>query len=73
MSGERRQPDRLGEALRALARARRERRPEPPRDLEARLAALERDVQEVRSRVNALFFTVIAVAVGDFVGRLVVP
>jgi hypothetical protein len=35
------------------------------------LEYLERDVQEVRTRVNALFFAVIAAALGDLVGRLV--
>ena len=68
-------PDRLTEALRALllrpgdARG----RPRPPADDHAaRLEHLEGDLREVRTRINALFFTVIAVALGDLVSRLVV-
>ena len=46
-------------------------RPEPPAtDHDARLEHLEEDVREVRTRVNALFFTVISVALGDLVSRL---
>jgi hypothetical protein len=35
------------------------------------LQYLERDVQEVRTRVNALFFAVLAAALGNLLGRLV--
>ena len=42
-------------------------------DAAARLDTLEREVQEVRTRVNALFFAVIAVAIADLVGRVVLP
>ncbi len=72
-------PDRLAEALRALAPRFGGRpaaaTPPPASDHATRLDHLERDLQdlrqEVRTRVNALFFTVIAVALGDLVGRLV--
>ncbi|GMU41896.1 MAG: hypothetical protein AMXMBFR23_27620 [Chloroflexota bacterium] len=40
-------------------------------DIATRLAALEREVAEVRTRVNALFFTVIAAALGDLLARTV--
>ena len=72
-------PDRLAEALRALLprfgdAPQQDPRP-PASDHATRLDHLERDLQdvrqEVRTRVNALFFTVIAVALGDLVGRLV--
>ena len=72
-------PDRLAEALRALLPRfgdLRQHDPRPPgSDHAARLHHLERDLQDVRqdvrTRVNVLFFTVIAVALGDLVGRLV--
>ena len=35
-----------------------------------RLTRLEDDLREVRTRVNALFFAVIAVGLSDLVGRL---
>lgn len=59
--------DRLGEAIRAWRQARS--RP-PAADVHEQLQYLERDVQEVRTRVNALFFTVLAAALGDLAGRL---
>ena len=62
--------DRLAEAVRALVPRSRTR--SPADDEATRLAHLEEDVREIRTRVNALFFTVIAVALGDLVGRLVV-
>lgn len=40
-------------------------------DAVARLDALEREVQEMRSRVNALFFAVLAAGVAELVGRAV--
>lgn len=62
---------RLAEAIRALKP---KSRPQPPAtDHAARLDHLEENVREVRTRVNALFFTVIAVALGDLVGRLALP
>ncbi len=59
--------DRLAEAIRSLWGA--SARP-PAADEREQLRYLERDVQEVRTRVNALFFTVLAAAVGDLAGRL---
>ena len=71
-------PDRLAAAVRALvARTRSAARSTPPhddapaRDSTARLDALEREVQEMRTRVNALFFAVITAGVGDLVARTV--
>ena len=64
-------PDRLAETLRALLPRARQR--PSARTQQIRLDHLEEDVREVRTRVNALFFTVIAVALGDLVGRLVAP
>ncbi|MEZ4553749.1 MAG: hypothetical protein AB7L91_03160 [Dehalococcoidia bacterium] len=59
--------DRLGEVIRTWRRTRS--RP-PAGDVHEQLQYLERDVQEVRTRVNALFFTVLAAALGDVAGRL---
>ena len=64
---------RLATAIRALIRdalPRRRERP-PASDTATRLDYLERDVSGVRTRVNALFFAVLSVALGDLVGRLV--
>lgn len=61
--------DRLARAVRQAAarwRAPRTSREAPP----DRLALLEDDLREVRTRVNALFFAVIAVGLSDLVGRL---
>jgi len=63
--------DRLATALRRVLGARE--RTGPPRNLDARLDAIERDIAEVRTRVNALFFAVISVAIGDLVVRAVHP
>lgn len=63
-----RRPDPLGRIVRGIARQRAGRaeggkRPElPTRDVHARLDALEHDVREVRTRVNALFFAVLTAA-----------
>jgi hypothetical protein len=59
--------DRLAEAIRSLRGA--TSRP-PTANTREQLQYLERDVQEVRMRVNALFFAVLAAAIGDLVGRL---
>jgi hypothetical protein len=59
--------DRLGDAVRSWRRA--TSRP-PAADVTQQLAYLERDVQEVRTRVNALFFTVLAASIGELAGRL---
>jgi hypothetical protein len=59
--------DRLADAVRALYGA--PQRP-PARDVTQQLEYLERDVQEVRTRVSALFFAVLAAVLGDLVGRL---
>jgi len=72
--GSRRRPDPLGDAVRrfVLGRSHRaEPRPHAGGDIATRLAALEREVSEVRTRVNALFFTVIAAALGDLLARTV--
>lgn len=77
-------PDRLGEALRELGLGH---RPRPPRhplshpvgdaeatpvgDLTVRLTALEENVREIRTRINALFFAVLTAALGDLAGRVV--
>ena len=66
-------PDRLAEALRHILERRAATQPPARSDLPARLDALERDVQETRTRVNALFFAVIAVAIADLIGRVVLP
>ncbi len=60
--------ERLADALRSLRGT--SQRP-PATDLREQLQYLERDVQEVRTRINALFFTVLTVALSDLVGRLV--
>ena len=64
---------RLARAIRGLIRdvlPRRRERP-PASDSATRLDYLERDVSGVRTRVNALFFAVLSVALADLVGRLV--
>lgn len=68
----RRRPDPIGDALRGLLAGSRsrQRRPDPPADVPARLAALERDVQEVRTRIHALFFAVLTAGLGDLAGRM---
>lgn len=67
--------DRLARAVRALMlgeRLRHARPPHPPStDAATRLDAVERDVQEVRTRVNALFFAVLTAGVADVVARMV--
>ncbi len=42
-----------------------------PAAMQLRIQQLEHEVREVRTRINALFFAVIAAALGDLVGRLV--
>ncbi len=59
--------DRLADAIHSLRGT--AARP-PATDLREQLQYLERDVREVRTRVNALFFTVLAAALGDLAGRL---
>ena len=61
---------RLTAAIRALLPRRRT--PPPAGDTATRLDHLERDIQEVRTRVNALFFSVIGIAIAELAGRLVV-
>jgi len=58
--------DPLAAALRRLARRWRHAAPAPADPV----ARLERDVQEVRTRVNALFFAVLTVGLTDLAGRL---
>jgi hypothetical protein len=69
---------RLARAIRGLRVAG---RPAPPasapasaptrRDLRGRVERLEGELREVRGRVNAIFFAVIAVALGDLVARAI--
>ena len=67
-----RRPDPLGHLVRGVARQRAKRAEvTPSRDLRARLDALEHDVREVRTRINALFFAVMTAALGDLAGRVV--
>lgn len=70
------QPDRLARAMRALLLG--DRTVDAPREADAphldhaaRLDAIEREVQEMRTRVNALFFAVITAGVADLVARTV--
>lgn len=72
------QPDRLGEALRVLVRARRAKAAPvvpvtPPSLIEVgvRLASLEREVSEVRARVNGVLFAVVASVLTQVVSRAV--
>ena len=62
-------PDRLAAVLRTLLPRWRAR--PPARTQRARLDHLEADLREVRTRINALFFSVIAVVLGELVGRIV--
>ena len=60
---------------RALLALRRELRGDPPqrppaRDFREQLAYIERDLLEMRTRVNALFFTVLTAAIGQLLARL---
>jgi hypothetical protein len=78
-------PDRLGEALRGLGLGHAPQRPPrhpvrhpagggdsvPAGDLTVRLVALEDNVREIRTRINALFFAVLTAALGDLAGRVV--
>ncbi len=41
--------------------------------VEARLAQLEREVREVRARINTLFYSMLSVALLDLVGRVAWP
>ena len=69
--------DHLALALRRVLAARPRQdggpRDHAPLEVGSRLDALEREVGEVRTRVNALFFAVISVAIGDLVVRAVHP
>lgn len=68
------QEDRLAQAIRSLlprlAGGERRARPDEA-DIPARLDYLEQEIHETRSRVNTLFFAVIAVGLGNLVGRVV--
>ena len=70
-------PDRLAEALRVLARARhaapRIEAAAPPSLAEVglRLSALEREVGEVRSRVNGVLFAVVASVLAQLASKVV--
>ncbi len=63
--------ERLAAAVRAILGHREASLPPPHHEVPARLASLEREVQEVRTRVNALFFAVLTVALTDVVVRAV--
>ena len=72
---DRKQGDPLAAAVRRLA-SRRARSvapagSAPPRDMDSRLTELERELREVRTRINALFFAVLTAALGDLAGRVV--
>lgn len=68
---ERARPDRLFDAVRALLARGRASAPAQHGDDTSRLDALERDVQEIRTRVNGLFFAVITASVMELVTRTV--
>lgn len=59
--------DPLGDAVRRIARGAAPRKD----DVNWRVAELERELQEVRTRINALFFAVLAAALGELAGRMV--
>lgn len=61
--------DRLARAVRRMARRARAQSTGEPVE---RIERVEQELREVRGRVNALFFTVLAVALGDLVGRVLV-
>ncbi len=61
---------RLARAIRALLPFRRRSDPRPA-DPTARLEWIERDLGELRWRLNALFFAVLTAAIGAMVERLV--
>lgn len=67
---DRARPDRLEAAVRAFVARGRASTP-APHEGASRLDALERDVQEMRTRVNALFFAVITASVVELVTRTV--
>lgn len=67
---ERPRSDRLSEVLRTLLL--RPHRRTPATTQRGRLDHLEEDLREVRTRVNALFFTVIAVGLGDLLGQVMI-
>ncbi len=68
-------PDPLGDAVRGVARGatphKDGEKDEGKDDVGWRVAKLERELQEVRTRINALFFAVLTAALGELVGRLV--
>lgn len=70
-----RRADPLGRVLRRVARDRATRAEVSSRptvaSLDVRLEALEQDLREVRTRINALFFAVLTAALGELAGRLV--
>lgn len=77
MSRAQHDPGRLPEALRMLGRARRVQRATPPAssltlfEVGLRLASLEREVAEVRSRVNGVLFAVVASVLAQLATRVV--
>ncbi len=73
MTDRRLRTDPVGEAVRGLLRAAAGRRApvDPQADVPTRLAALEREVQEVRTRIHALFFAVLTAGLGELAGRVV--
>lgn len=68
---DRARPDRLAAAVRALVARNGPSTPAQHNDDASRLDALERDLQEVRTRVNGLFFAVITASVMELVTRTV--
>ena len=59
--------DRIARAVRALQP---QSRRMPPKDLTEQVAYLERDLAEVRTRVNALFFAVLTAALGQVIAKV---
>ena len=66
--GEQTQGERLASVLRRIAGVETRERP-PAHDLRARIDYLERDSGEVRTRINGLFFGLIALAAGELLMR----
>ena len=67
--------DHLADAMRRLLRKRSAEQAQPATSARAttrrQLEQLEREMQEVRTRVNALFFAVIAANFGEIIARFV--
>lgn len=73
MAERHRRPDRLAEALRGLGLGlgRTRRAPLAEHDVVGRLDAVERELNEVRARINGLFFAVLTAGLGQLAGQVV--